>query len=121
MSICNKQGTHDIQSTSVELVVNSSKLEMLDISCHYAATSRGSTAVGCFMIALHWNRDTPPLYRALYKTQPSDEETRFTFNGFDIKSMHIYEIECNLLPGRFPAITKKFQVNNEVDSSVYKG
>ena len=90
----NAQDTHDIQSVEVDV-----GLEMVEISCH-----RRSTAIGCLMVALHWDRDTPPMYRAVHKCHPSDEETRFKF---DIESTHFYEIRSNQIPGIYPAVSKR--------------
>ena len=95
-----KQGTHDIQNVELD-----TGLEMVEISCHYA--DKRSTAVGCFMVALYWDEDTPLMFRAVHKTQSTDEETSFSVNGFNIKSMHFYEIRSNLFPGNFPADSKR--------------
>ena len=102
------QGTHDIQK--MEVVVNSS---MVEVTCYYAASSRGSTAVGCFVMVLYWNRDTPPKYRAVYKTQLSDDQTTFSIDVLDIKSISVYDIESNLLPGQYTADTVHFNLDSD--------
>ena len=98
------KGTHSIQS--IEVAAGSTWPEMLNISCHY--DTRRTTATGCFVVALHWNMDTSPLYVAVYKSQPVEDTlvTRFTVNELTTRKMWFYEIENNLLPGRFPSFTE---------------
>lgn len=95
------------------MVANSSTVE---VTCHYAASSKGSTAVGCFVMVLYWDKDTPPTYRAVYKTQLSDDQTTFSIDILNIKSISVYDIESNLLPGRYAADTVRLHSYEDSES-----
>ena len=88
---------------------------MIVVSCQIASLSSSiSTAAGCFIIAHHCDSETTPLYRAAYRTQPSYEIiTVLEIDG--IKSIHVYEIDGNLLPVRYAAITEFFQVKGKIN------
>lgn len=107
------QGTHDIQHLEVD--ANSSTIE---VCC---PVHQDSTALGCFTVALHWDKNTPPTYKAVYKIHHLDERRTFKFNDFHTQSIHVYDIGANLLPRRYAEVTHRFQENSTVDTSTQKG
>ena len=91
----------------------------VEVSYLYAAT--GSMCLGCFMVAMYFNRDTPPMFRAIYRQSYSQNVSIFSLKGntTGIKLLNFYEIEADQFPGQFPAQTKMLIQNTVPQGMLY--
>ena len=109
----NKDTHNNIQNVVIITKQNESNKYDIEVLCLYAAI--GSTTLGCFMVAMYLNRDTPPMYRAIYRQSYLENVSTFSIKGniTGIKLLNFYEIEADLFPGQFPAYS---YCNRNVDS-----
>lgn len=93
----------------------------LDVEVSYLNASTGSVCLGCFMVALYFNSDTPPMYRAIYRHSYSQSVSIFSVKGntTGIKLLNFYEIEADQFPGQFPAQTKMLIQNTVPQGMLY--
>ena len=99
-------GTHEIQKVAV---ITDNQTGHLNISCHFAV---GSSALGCFMIALYMDEDTPPLYRTAYRLPDFSTDT-LKLNATGLKLLSFHELEVGNIPSRFSAHTEIISVSSD--------
>ena len=103
----------DIAKVSNNEKSNTSEISELVVTCHYAAVTREATTVGCFMVALGWDRAAPPLYRAVYREDNLQMNSTITIREDGRHYANFYEIKRNQFPRKYPALTETLEITRK--------